>query len=108
MTVKVEYQFKSVFNPIQRQWNKFRNTYSDYKLFIKFNVTINTNKLSVFRIRNEKLKRLELIYNLHKNGLTNKEICKYLSLRKLKTFRIKKEYTPKLVWMIVYKYKKDF
>ena len=60
----------------------------------------------MFRIGNERLKRLDLIYNLHKNGLTNKEICEYLTLRKLKTFRTKKEYTPKLVWGTIQKYKK--
>ena len=105
MTVKVEYQFKSVFNPIQRQWNKFRNTYSDYKLFVKFNVTINTDKLSVFRIQNERLKRLELIYNLHIKGLSNKEISEYLNNKNLKTFRTNNIYTPKLIWMTLKKYK---
>ena len=65
-----------------------------------------TFKLYVFRIRNERIKRLELIYNLHKNGLINKEICKYLSLRKFKTFRTQKEYTPKLIWGTIQKYKK--
>ena len=104
MTVKVEYQFKSVFNPIQRQWNKFRNTYSDYKLFVKFNVTINTDKLSVFRIQNERLKRLELIYNLHIKGLSNKEISEYLNNKNLKTFRTNDIYTPKLIWMTLKKY----
>ena len=38
-------------------------------------------------------------------GLTNKEICEYLSLRKLKTLRTKKEYTPKLIWGTIQKYK---
>ena len=47
---------------------------------------------------NGRLKRLELIYNLHKKGLTNKEICKYLLSRKFKTFRTQKEYTPNLIW----------
>ena len=63
---------KNPHNPTNRsRWNKSRNTYSDYKLFVKFNVTINTDKLSVFRIQNERLKRLELIYNLHIKGLSN-------------------------------------
>ena len=38
--------------------------------------------------------------------LTNKKICKYLSLRKLKIFRTQKEYTPKLIWGTIQKYKK--
>ena len=86
------------------QWNKFRNTYSDYKLFVKFNVTINTDKLSVFRIQNERLKRLELIYNLHIKGLSNKEISEYLNNKNLKTFRTNDIYTPKLIWMTLKKY----
>tara|TARA_Y100000991_G_scaffold200154_1_gene172348 strand:+ start:52 stop:441 length:390 start_codon:yes stop_codon:yes gene_type:complete len=88
------------------QWNKFRNTYYDYKLFFNLKVLIRTNRLGVFRIGNERLKRLELNYNLHKNGLSNKDICEYLSLRKLKTFRTQKEYTPKLIWGTIQKYKK--
>ena len=86
------------------QWNKFRNTYSDYKLFVKFNVIINTDKLSVFRIQNERLKRLELIYNLHIKGLSNKEISEYLNNKNLKTFRTNDIYTPKLIWMTLKKY----
>ena len=53
--------FKKVENELNpSRWNKFRNTYSDYKLFVNFKVLIRTNRLSVFRIRNERLKRLEL------------------------------------------------
>ena len=37
---------------------------------------IKTNRLGVFRIRNERLKRLELIYSLYKDGLSNKGISK--------------------------------
>ena len=89
---------------IPLQWNKFRNTYSDYKLFVNFNVTINTNKLSVFRIRNERLKRLEFIYSLYKKGLSNKEISEYLNNKNLKTFRTNDIYTPKLILMTLKKY----
>ena len=87
------------------QWNKFRITYSDYKLFINFNVLIETNRLGVFRIRNERLKRLELIYSLYKKGLSNKEISEYLNNKNLKTFRTNNIYTPKLIWMTLKKYK---
>ena len=69
------------------QWNRFKRTIFDYKFYFRFQVIIQTNKLGVFRIGNERLKRLDLIYNLHKNGITNKEICEYLKLRKLKIFR---------------------
>ena len=61
--------------------------------------------MSVFRIRNERLKRLELIYDLHKKGLSNKEISEYLNNKNLKTFRTNNIYTPKLIWMTIKKYK---
>ena len=88
------------------QWNRFKSTIFEYKFYFRFQIIIQTNKLGVFRIGNERLKRLDLIYNLHKKGLTNKEICEYLSSNKLKTIRTKKEYTPKLVWGTIQKYKK--
>ena len=87
------------------QWNKFRITYSDYKLFINFNVLIETNRLGLFRIGNKRLKRLELIYSLHKKGLSNKDISQYLNNKNLKTFRTNNIYTPKLIWMTLKKYK---
>ena len=88
-----------------KQWNRFKSTIFDYKFYFRFQIVIQTNKLGVFRIGNERLKRLDLIYNLHKNGLTNKEICEFLSLKKLKTLRTKKKYTPKLIWVTLKKYK---
>ena len=66
---------------------------------------IETNRLGVFRIRNERLKRLELIYNLHKKGLSNKDISEYLNNKNLKTFRTNDIYTPKLIWMTLKKFK---
>ena len=95
----------SLVKTILSQWNKFRITYSDYKLFINFNVLIETNRLGVFRIRNERLKRLELIYSLYKKGLSNKEISEYLNNKNFKTFRTNNIYTPKLIWMTLKKYK---
>ena len=61
--------------------------------------------MSVFRIRNERLKRLELIYNLHIKGLSNKEISEYLNNKNLKTFRTNDIYSPKLIWITLKKYK---
>ena len=91
------------FSPLQ--WNKFRITYSEYKLFVNFNVLIESNRLGVFRIRNERLKRLQLIYSLYKKGLCNKEISEYLNNKNFKTFRTNNIYTPKLIWMTLKKYK---
>ncbi len=66
---------------------------------------IETNRLGVFRIRNERLKRLQLIYSLYKKGLSNKEISEYLNNKNFKTFRTNNIYTPKLIWMTLKKYK---
>ena len=84
--------------------NRFTIIYSDQKLFVNFNVKIETNRLGVFRVRNERLKGLELIYHLHKKGLSNKEISEYLNNKNLKTFRTNDIYTPKLIWMALKKY----
>ena len=66
---------------------------------------IETNRLGVFRIQNERLKRLELIYSLHKKGLSNKDISEYLNNKNLKTFRTNNIYTSKLIWMTFKRYK---
>ena len=87
------------------QWNKFKRTYQDYKLFFKFNILIETNQLGQFQLSKERIKRLELIYSLHKTGYTNREICDCLTRKKLKTFRTNKYYTPKLIYMTIKKYK---
>ena len=89
----------------QLQWNKFKRTYQDYKLFFKFNILIETNQLGQFQLSKERIKRLELIYSLHKIGYTNREICDFLNRKKLKTFRTNKYYTPKLIYMTIKKYK---
>ena len=89
----------------QLQWNKFKHTYQDYKLFFKFNILIETNQLGQFQLSKERIKRLELIYSLHKTGYTNREICDFLNRKKLRTFRTNKYYTSKLIYMTIKKYK---
>ena len=86
-------------------WNKFKRTYQDYKFFFKFNILIETNQLGKFQLSKERIKRLKLIYSLHKNGYKNREICDFLNRKKLKTFRTNKDYTPKLIYMTIKKYK---
>ena len=88
-----------------KQWNEFKRTYQDYKLFFKFNILIETNQLGQFQLSKELIKRLELIYSLYKTGYTNREICNCLTRKKLKTFRTNKDYTPKLIYMTIKKYK---
>ena len=59
------------------QWNEFKRTYQDYKLFFKFNILIETYQLGQFQLSKEQIKRLELIYSLHKTGYTNREIYNF-------------------------------
>ena len=73
--------------------------------FFKFNILIETNQLGKFQLSKERIKRLKLIYSLHKTGYTNREICDFLNRKKLKTFRTNKDYTPKLIHMTIKKYK---
>jgi hypothetical protein len=86
------------------RWNRFKSTIFEYKFYFRFQIVIQTNKLGIFRIGNERLKRLELIYSLHKKGLSNKDISEYLNNKNLKTFRTNDIYTPKLIWMTLKKY----
>ena len=92
----------------QLQWNEFKRTYQDYKLFFKFNILIETNQLGQFQLSKERIKRLELIYSLHKTGYTNRGICDCLNCKKLKIFRTNKDYTPKLICMTIKSTKTDF
>ncbi len=50
-------------------------------------------------------KRLELIYDLYLQGLSNKQISDYLNSKSLKTIKTRKQYTTKLIWMTIHKYK---
>ena len=47
-----------------------------------------------------------MIYDLHLQGWSNKQITDYLNSKNLKTLRTRKQYTPKLIWMTIHKYKK--
>ena len=59
----------------------------------------------MFYLNPKRKQRLELIYDLHLQGSSNKEISDYLNSKNLKTFRTRKQYTPKLIWMTINKYK---
>ena len=65
-----------------------------------------TGKDFHFYLNPKRKQRLELIYNLYLKGWSNKQISDHLNSKNLKTPRTKKEYTPKLIWMTIHKYKK--
>ena len=85
-------------------WNNFRNIYGNYKLFIKFRLIIETQKLSVFNLNPVREKRLKLIKSLSDQGKSSVEICDYLNSNNMKSLR-GHYYTPKLVWVTLDKYR---
>ena len=89
----------------QSQWNKFRKIYGNYRLYIKFNVTIETKQLSVKKINPKREFKLKLIKSLSDINLDNKRISEYLNNNNFKTFN-GLEWTPKLVYMSRQKYLK--
>ena len=88
----------------QLQWNEFRITYGNYKLFIDFKVVIETKRLSIVNISSDRLYRLQLMKSLKDNGFSNSEISEFLNVNGIRPLRTDKPYSPKLVWMSLKKY----
>ena len=96
---------KSVFNLNPLLWNRFRTTFGDEKFYFEYNVLVETTQLGVFSLNPKRKQRLELIYDLHLQGWSNKQITDHLNSKNLKTLRTKKQYTTKLIWMTIHKFK---
>ena len=90
---------------IPLQWNKFRKIYGNYRLYIKFNVIIETKQLSVKKINPKREFKLKLIKSLSDMDWETKRISDYLNSNNFKTFNGLK-WTPKLVYMNRQKYLK--
>ena len=86
-------------------WNRFRTTFGDEKFYFEYNVLVETTQLGVFSLNPKRKQRLELIYDLHLQGWSNKQITDHLNTKKLKTLRTKKQHTTKLIWMTIHKFK---
>ena len=87
-------------------WNEFRRIYgSHYKLFIRFNVIIETQRLSVFTLNPIRTERLRLMKSLSDKGLNSKQISDYLNFKGYKTPK-GHLYYPKLVWVTLKKYQR--
>ena len=98
-------QLKSNSEYIPLLWNNFRKIYGPYKLFIKYRVIIETQRLSVFNLSPQRENRLTLIKSLSDQGRSMVEICNYLNSNNMKSPR-GHQYTPKLVWVTLNKYRK--
>lgn len=79
--------------------------YGEHKLFIRFNVVIETQRLSVFTLNPIRTERLELMKSLKDRGLNSKQISNYLNFKGYKTPK-GHLYYPKLVWVTLKKYQK--
>ena len=92
---------------IQLLWNKFRKIYGNYRLYIKFNVVIETKQLSVKNLNPKRNSKLKLIKSLSEMGWGTRRISDFLNSNKIKTFN-GLTWTPKLVYMNRQKYLKRF
>ena len=66
---------------------------------------VETTQLGVFSLSPKRKQRLDLIYDLHLQGWSNTQITDYLNSKNLKTLRTRKQYTTKLIWMTIHKFK---
>ena len=66
---------------------------------------VESTQLGVFNLDPKRKQRLKLIYDLHLQGWSNKQITDYLNSKNLKTLRTRKQYTTKLIWMTIHKFK---
>ena len=88
------------------RWNNLRITYGkNYKLFIRFNVLLETKRLSIIRLSEDRSRRLELMVRLSDEGYSNKEISDYLNRNNIKTPK-GLNYYPSLVWSSLFKFKR--
>ena len=72
--------------PNQLLWNNLRITYGEnYKLFIRFNILVETKRLSIIRLSEDRSRRLELMVRLSDEGYSNKEISEYLNRHNIRT-----------------------
>ena len=87
-------------------WNSFRIIYGDhYQLFFQYSCALQTKRLGIFGLNDNRLDRLKLIKQLSDRGMSTKEITEYLNYHNIKTPK-GLTYYPKLVWVTLSKYKK--
>ena len=91
--------FLNVFHNQNNQslWNRFRTTFGDKKFYFEYDVIVETAQLGILNLNPKRKQRLELIYDLHLQGWSNKQISEQLNSKNLKTPRTRKEYTPKSI-----------
>jgi len=78
---------------------------SDLNLLHRLRSTVITKSLNLSNLPPTHFKTLELIYDLHNEGFSNKDISICLKLMGYKTKRTKRDFTQKDIWLVLKKYK---
>ena len=89
----------SHFNPLL--WNEFQDTHIEFRN----QLLILTSKFTEDWISKKNSDRLDLIFNLHKRGFSNREITDYLILLGIKKRNTQTNYTIKDVYICIKKLK---
>ena len=69
-------------------WNRFKSTIFELRFYVRWNVVVKSNDLGLFRIRNGRLIRLELMKYLSDIGYSNREISDFLNISNIKKVSI--------------------
>ena len=85
------------------QWNRFRIIYGKHRLYIGYNVILETQQSSIFGLEQSRLERLKLMKLLYDIGWNSVEISNHLISQNIRSPK-GHLYTPKLVWVSHNKY----
>jgi len=78
--------------------------YGEYRLYMKYNLSFTTQRLSVMGVPKGRIDLLDMIYSLHLDGRSNRTISDVLNTRGIKSSR-GKLFSTKLIWILIKKYK---
>ena len=92
------------YQTIQSLWNSFKRIIFELKLYFRWDIVIKSNDLGLFRLRNSRLIRFELINYLSDKGYSNREILDFLIISNINKVRISDIYKLKDVWVGLKKY----
>jgi hypothetical protein len=85
------------------QWSEILNS-DIYNITLGCIVSITSRKFTVVNLSDDWEDLLELIYDLHINGMSNRDISEYLNSNNYKPRRTDK-FSTNLVWILLKKYK---
>ena len=105
----MDYQLNFYRKPSRLQWSEFKCTVPtlDDGYFFSNILDIKSSIFSLHFINPSNRKRLDLIFKLHKEGKTNREIVDHLKIPKIKRRNKNDDYSVKDVFMCIKKLKKE-